>query len=79
VNPIRPGYPQALPQSQAQAQPAQTGKSAIFALARAQAHAPQAAPPGPTAAPPVNRIAEAQADDAPQKLRRPGSIVDIRV
>jgi hypothetical protein len=87
VNPIRPGFPPQVqtPQPQAgQAQGAQNrvqGGSAIFALARAQA-AQQSAPAAPAATAPqpaaVNRVPKAQ-DDPPQKILRPGSLLDIRI
>lgn len=80
LTPIRPGYPPLTPQPQA-AQPNVSGKSAIFALARAQAAAQSAPVENPTPAGPqraVNRVAEASAEP-PAKLLRAGSLLDIKV
>ena len=81
MTPIRPGYPQHLAQPQTQ-QRAPNAGGGIFELARAQAAARQA--PTAEVAPtvqqpaPVNRVAEAQAEP-PQRVLRPGSLLDIRV
>jgi hypothetical protein len=54
---------------------------AFFAAVSGQAQAPTAAaaPAAPQAAAQVNRIAEAAPTEAPQRIPRPGSILDIRV
>lgn len=52
---------------------------AFFQAAMGQAQA-TAAPAAPIEAPQqVNRVAQASASDAPQKILRPGSLLDIRV
>jgi len=52
---------------------------AFFAAAMGQAQAPAAAAPAAPQAPvAVNRVADAPAE-APQKVLRPGSLLDIRV
>lgn len=56
---------------------------AFFAAVAGQTQAPTAAAAPAQAAPPaaaqVNRIAETAPTDAPQRIPRPGSILDIRV
>ena len=54
---------------------------AFFAAVSGQAQAPTvaAAPAAPQAPGQVNRIAEAAPAEAPQRIPRPGSILDIRV
>ena len=54
---------------------------AFFAAVSGQAQAPTAAaaPAAPQAAAQVNRVAEAAPAEAPQRIARPGSILDIRV
>ncbi len=54
---------------------------AFFNAAMGQAQAPQTTPaPTATAAPQsINRVAEARPADPPQKILRPGSLLDIRV
>ena len=69
--------PQAQPQDHAKTAAAR----AFFDAALRQAAAPvQAAAPAVTAAPqPSARTASVQTDEAPQKVLRPGSLIDIRV
>jgi hypothetical protein len=69
---IRPQYPQTPPQPQGQRL---TGQSALFALARGKP--PEITQPAaqPTS---VNRIAETPAEK-PEKILRPGSLLDIRI
>jgi hypothetical protein len=72
---IRPQLPPQAPPPQA---PRLTGQSALFALARAK----MAEPAQPVAAPQPTapaKAATAAAADAPQRLLRPGSLLDIRV
>lgn len=76
---IRPAYPQPTPTPQ-QA-PQRPSGGGIFELARAQAAARQTTAAEPIATPaaaPVNRVAQASAEP-PQKILRPGSLLDIRV
>lgn len=71
-----------MPQAQGAGQRLQ-GESALFALARAKMAAAQspaeavAAPAAPAAAP-VQRMSATPAEP-PQKILRPGSLIDIRV
>jgi hypothetical protein len=70
---IRPQYPQT-PPPQPQGQRL-TGQSALFALARgkpAETTQPAVQPAS------VNRIAETAAEK-PEKILRPGSLLDIRI
>jgi hypothetical protein len=52
---------------------------AFFAAVSAQAPAAAAAPVAPQAPAQVNRIAQTAPSEAPQRIPRPGSILDIRV
>ena len=70
---IRPQYPQTPPQPQ-QGQRL-SGQSALFALARGKPAETTAPTPQPA---PVNRVAEATAEK-PEKILRPGSLLDIRI
>ena len=82
MTPVRPtNLPQpAAPNARAQS-PASAGQRAFFeaALGKAQAPAVQARPAPPAVyAQPVQRIPEPAAEP-PQKILRPGSLLDIRV
>lgn len=73
---VLPQTPQASPSREADKMAA---AKAFFAAAMGQAPASATAQPAPqSAAPAVNRMASA-AGDAPEKILRPGSLLDIRV
>jgi hypothetical protein len=85
VTTIRPNvFPQPQPQPSLGGQREEAGRlaaqRAFFAAAMGQTQAPAAvaAPVVPPAPAPVNRVAEAPAE-APRKVLRPGSLLDIRV
>ena len=82
MNPIRPTAAPPLPQAGPPSQDAGklAAQKAFFAMVSGQAQPAAAAPqPAAAAAPaPVNRITSAPAEN-PQKVLRPGSLLDIRV
>ena len=81
VTTIRPNpFPQTPPGAQREEPGKLAAQRAFFAQATGQSQAaPAAAAPAPPQAPvSVNRVAEAPAE-APQKVLRPGSLLDIRV
>jgi len=76
LNTIRPQHPQPTPAPQPQAQRL-SGQSALFALARGRVAEAVTTPT--TAEPaPLDRTAQAEANP-PQKILRPGSLLDIRI
>lgn len=74
MTPIRPG-PAPLPQTSA-ARPSVDARAAFFQAALGKAEAPLAATPA-AAAPAPAPVQVTQAE--PEKFRRPGSLLDIRV
>jgi len=82
VTTIRPNvFPQQQPLGGQREEPGKlAAQRAFFAAAMGQVQAPAAAaaPVAPQAPAQVNRVAEAPAE-APQKVLRPGSLLDIRV
>jgi len=82
VNPIRPSILPPTPQSpQSQDSAKLAAQRAFFAAAMGQAQAPAQAAMAPPAAPAPSTAARAVAvqADPPQKVLRPGSLIDIRV
>lgn len=84
VTTIRPNaFPQHAPLGGQRDDPARlAAQRAFFQAAMGQAQAPvQTTAPvaAPQAAQTINRVAEAGAAEAPQKILRPGSLLDIRV
>lgn len=79
MNPIRPSIQPPLPQAQGSGQRLQ-GESALFALARAKMAAAQPAAETAIApaAPAVQKVSSTP-PEPPQKILRPGSLIDIRV
>jgi len=81
ADPIRPGFPPATPQAQRPDSARSAAQRAFFAAASGSA--PQAAQasadpaPQPTARP--QKIPTSLPADPPQKILRPGSLLDIRV
>ena len=83
MTPIRPSaVPPPAPQARLtpSAGQAPSGQGGIFALARAKmAEAAQAAEPAPAAAAAPAQKVSAVPADPPQKILRPGSLIDIRI
>lgn len=56
-----------------------SAQRAFFQAAMGQAQATAAPTAGPEAPQQVNRVAQTSPSEAPQKILRPGSLLDIRV
>ena len=80
MNPIRPSaLPQTPPPAQAEGSAKLSAQRAFFAAAMGQAQAPAVAPRPAAAAAAAPVTNTAGSPEAPQRILRPGSLIDIRV
>ena len=81
ATPIRPNFPQAAPPIQGAQRPdAAAGQRAFFQAALGQQPTHAAASAEPSARPPpAGRIPTSLPAEPPEKILRPGSLLDIRV